>query len=207
MGDNHHHHGSCEHDHDDSPEIGIHYTLYTKINLDAVQCFNECVEGSGKDVFKSWENKLDFDKYVDSDADEELLFNIPFTGNVKLKGMILIGGENDSHPSKVRLFKNRPNMSFDSVEVEADQEFDMQPDSTGVIEYKTKVVKFASVHHLSIHIPKNFGAESTRVYYIGLKGEFTEAARHEVTVCCYEAQANPADHKIDSLHKVQHQIQ
>lgn len=26
-----------------------------------------------------------------------------FTGNVKLKGMIIIGGEDDSHPSRIRL--------------------------------------------------------------------------------------------------------
>ena len=28
---------------------------------------------------------------------------LSFTGNVKLKGLIVIGGENGSHPSKVRL--------------------------------------------------------------------------------------------------------
>ena len=52
-----------------------------------------------------------------SDADEELLFNIPFTGNVKLKGLIVMGGEDGTHPAKVRLFKNRPHMTFDMAPV------------------------------------------------------------------------------------------
>ena len=42
-------------------------------------------------------------KVVCSDADEELLFNIPFTGDVKLKGLIVMGGEDGYHPSKVKL--------------------------------------------------------------------------------------------------------
>lgn len=58
-GDNH---GSCEHGPHDSPEIGVHYSLYTKIDLENVQCLNECSENSGRHVFKAWENRLDFDK-------------------------------------------------------------------------------------------------------------------------------------------------
>ena len=30
-------------------------------------------------------------------------FSFRFTGNVKLKGVIVIGGENDTHPSLMRL--------------------------------------------------------------------------------------------------------
>ena len=40
---------------------------------------------------------------VCSDADEELLFNIPFTGDIKLKGLIVMGGEHGHHPAKVKL--------------------------------------------------------------------------------------------------------
>lgn len=71
----------------------------------------------------------------------------------------MIGGEGDTHPSKMRLlvsvapirkhlpfliltfyfrFKNRPNMSFDDAAIEADQEFELHPDNAGTLEYATK---------------------------------------------------------------------
>lgn len=45
----------------------------------------------------------DIFQFVESDADEELLFNIPFTGNIKLKGIKVASEDTDSHPSKLRL--------------------------------------------------------------------------------------------------------
>lgn len=207
-----HNHGaghSCEgdHDHHDTPEMGLQYSLYSKIDKDNLECLNESTEGSGKLVFKPWEERLNFGTYVESDADEELLFNIPFTGNIKLKGIVLIGSEDDSHPAKMRLFKNRPRMTFDDVTVPADQEFEMQPDINGSLEYSTKVVTFNNVHHLSIHIPSNFGSDQTRIYYIGLRGEFFESHHHGVTICTYEAKPNMSDHKNPLSDTVSHGIQ
>ena len=164
------------------------------------------MENSGRLVFKPWERRLDKTECVESDADEELLINIPFTGDVKLKGLIVIGGEDDTHPDKVkdhddefnidmmathqvRLFKNRENMSFDDAGAKADQEFSLVRDTDGSVQYKTKVkentlefcqcnssqvVTFSSVHHLTLHFPSNFGADNTKIYYIGLAGEFTQ---------------------------------
>ena len=53
---------------------------------------------------------------VSSDTDEELLFNIPFTGNIKLKGLIIMGGSHGHHSSKVKLFKNRPHLTFNDAQ-------------------------------------------------------------------------------------------
>lgn len=44
-----------------------------------------------------------FFQFVESDADEELLFNIPFTGNVKIKGIKISSEDTSSHPAKLRL--------------------------------------------------------------------------------------------------------
>ncbi|MBN3293782.1 PITH1 protein, partial [Polypterus senegalus] len=195
-GHGHGHACECRGEHEPS-DRGVEYGLYRKIDLEKLQCLNESRDGDGKLVFKPWEERTNREKFVESDADEELLFNIPFIGSVKLKGIIVIGDDDESHPSELRLFKNIPCMSFDDAVREPDQAFRLNRDVLGELEYPVKIARFSNVNHLSIHISKNFGSSTTRVYYIGLRGEFTEAHRHEVTICTYEANANPADHKID----------
>nr|CAD7406706.1 unnamed protein product [Timema poppensis] len=117
---------------------------------------------------------------VESDVDEELLFNIPF--------------------------KNRPHMTFDDVNANPEQEFELHPDTTGSLEYPVKVVKFSSVHHLTLHFPRNFGNETTKIYYIGLRGEYSKAHRHGVTICSYEAVPNMEDHKTNAFDSVSHPV-
>ena len=110
-----------------------------------------------------------------------------FTGNVKLKGIIIMGEDDDSHPSEMRLCRNIPQMSFDDRDREPDQTFSLNWDLTGELEYATKISHFSNICHLSIHISKNFGADTAKVFYIGLRGEWTELCSHEVTICSYEA--------------------
>jgi len=97
-------------------------------------------------------------------------------------------------------------MSFDDVTAEADQEFELWRDTNGTLEYNIKIVKFSSVHHLTIHIPKNFGNDKTKVYYIGLRGEFTAMQRDGIVLTSYELAPNPAECKTDIKDKVPHQI-
>ena len=63
------------------------FSLYQKIDFSKMECLNELEESSGKRVFRPWERRLDKNSSdcVTSDCDAELLFNIPFTGNIKLK--------------------------------------------------------------------------------------------------------------------------
>jgi len=61
-----HGHGGCNGDsdlslHDDSPEMGIEYSLYTKVDKENLTCLNEQTEGSGKSVFKPFDQRLNFE--------------------------------------------------------------------------------------------------------------------------------------------------
>ena len=86
-------------------------------------------------------------------------------------------------------------MTFEDVQLKADQEFELQKDPNGTIEYPTKVVTFNSVHHLTIHIAGNFGSDTSSVYYVGFRGEFQQAHTHGVTICTYESAPQAQDHK------------
>uniref|UniRef100_A0A8C5T4B8 PITH domain containing 1 n=1 Tax=Malurus cyaneus samueli TaxID=2593467 RepID=A0A8C5T4B8_9PASS len=112
--------------------------LYLRIDRQRLQCLNERREGSGATVFRPWEERGDRSRFVESDDDEELLFNIPFTGSVKLKGVIVMGEDDGTHPAEMRLFRNIPHMSFDDTAREAEQTFSLSRDPLGELEYPTK---------------------------------------------------------------------
>ncbi|CAF2834416.1 unnamed protein product [Rotaria sp. Silwood2] len=73
---------SCLHtcQHVDETSVG-RWNLYTKIDKDNLQCYNE---------------KHD-DSVVESDDEQELLFSIPFNGAVKITGLCIIGENGPSH--------------------------------------------------------------------------------------------------------------
>ena len=49
----------------------------------------------------------------------------------------------------------------------------------------SQVVTFSSVHHLTLHFPGNFGADNTKIYYIGLAGEFTQVRTLIMVGICF----------------------
>lgn len=64
-GHSHGHGHGCSHeatDIDNALEMGIEYSLYTKIDLENTECLNEETDGSGKTVFKPYEKRLDTSK-------------------------------------------------------------------------------------------------------------------------------------------------
>ncbi|CAD6186033.1 unnamed protein product [Caenorhabditis auriculariae] len=127
----HKHSGDCSHEAEaiGTAQEGTRYDLRNYIDFDKLNVLNEVTDGSGKSVFKTMEGKNDRSTFVESDCDEELLFNIPFTGHVRINGIVISGDENESHPARVRLFKDREALSFDDCRVEADQEIDLKMDA------------------------------------------------------------------------------
>ncbi|KAJ3204331.1 hypothetical protein HDU82_005914 [Entophlyctis luteolus] len=179
---------------------GAEFSLYKHIDLDNVLGFNEALPGSAKTIFKPWDARFDESKFIESDADEQLIIFIPFTGNIKLKS-IAVRGYGEQSPAKMKAYINRDIVDFSAIETiqSADQEWDLVDPTvnsvTEVPEYPTRLTKFGNVRNLTLFFPANVGdAETTKIVYIGLKGEWTELNKDPV-ITLYELAANPADHK------------
>nr|ABK26072.1 unknown [Picea sitchensis] len=188
------HNHSCE-EHDCSSE----WSLYKHIDIPHVSALNESVTGSVKSVFKSWEHRLDnSSEFLESnDGDPELIVFIPFTSDVKIKSISVVGGTGGTSPSRMRAFINRDSIDFsDAQEITPVQEWELAENVQGELEYQTKYSRFQGVANLTLHFPENFGAETTQIYYIGLRGEASQIKRDTVANIVYEAMPNPSEHKL-----------
>ncbi|CAI5524306.1 unnamed protein product [Closterium sp. Naga37s-1] len=192
--------GTCSHDHDCSDhDCGAGFSLYKNVDLPKVRALNEAVEGSAEGVFRSWEDRMTFPSQpLDSNEDDpELILFIPFTTDVKIKSIAIIGGADGTSPAKMRAFTNREDIDFSVVnDLTAVQEWDLTENLQGELEYTTKFSKFQGVSSLTLHFPSNFGGDFSRIHFVGLKGEATQNNRRAVAAVVYEAQANPSDHEV-----------
>ncbi|KAL3315072.1 PITH domain-containing protein 1 [Cichlidogyrus casuarinus] len=182
----------CDHIHESSEFEAL--SLLSSIDVNNISCLNEKINESGKTVFKPHNDRDSIDKFVESDADVELLFNIPFTGIVKLTGITIASTEDGSHPKEVFLYKDRENMSFDSIPDKSDKDLQLAQTCEYPM-FKLEQTRFSSIKHLSIYVKGNYGAESTRIHYIGLFGSFLSPFRNPVVITNYEVTPNITDHK------------
>lgn len=70
-------------------------------------------------------------------------------------------------------------------------------DADGIAEYAVSRAQFSNVTSIALYIPTNHSddeEETTKVLYIGLRGEWTKMNRAPI-ITSYEAAANPKDHK------------
>ncbi|CAN1147323.1 PITH domain-containing protein GA19395 [Linum perenne] len=218
---------SCLHDHScEDHDCSADWSLYKHVDIPKVSALNEAVHGSVKSVFKAWEHRLNLSGGVleSNDGDPELLVYVPFTSDVKIKSISIVGGSDGTSPSKMRVFfsflmsspdfcllcKNGPWFMLNSIcrfinregidfsdaqDMQAIQEWELAENLQGVLEYQTRYAKFQSVSSITLHFPDNFGGDTTQIHYIGFKGEATKNKRDAVATIVYELMPNPSDHK------------
>ncbi|GAA5981741.1 hypothetical protein JCM10908_004583 [Rhodotorula pacifica] len=172
--------------------------LYQHIDRDNVIALNAEDGKEGKIVIRPWDERNQDEEWLESDADEQLILHIPFTGNIKLRSIVIRAGPAGYTPDKMQVYANQL-LDFDeATALDPTQTFEV-PISRDVVEFAVRPAKFPSVRSLTLFFPSNHGEDTTRISYIGFKGEFSNFTRDPI-ITVYEAQANPADHaKIPGL--------
>lgn len=121
------------------------------------------------------------------------------------------GDAGGSSPSRLRVYINRDDIDFAlAAQLPAVQEFELVEDPTATVEYQTRASKFQCVSSVTLHFTANLGASTTRIFFIGLRGQADpRSARDAVATVVYEAQARPQDHAVPadelaSAHRLGH---
>ncbi|SOV81244.1 thioredoxin, putative [Plasmodium sp. gorilla clade G3] len=196
------HHEGCGCKNSDEVLKGGEFLL-KYINIDKVTALNEKTHGSCRKILKSYDNRLSPDN-CESDVDHELIINIPFNSPCKISSLFLIGGEEGTYPRKIKIFSNREDIDFGNInDFKCVQEFELSQDFHGSIEYPLKVTSLFNVSYLTLYFYENYGADTTKIFYIGLKGVGTNYTRKAVETV-YEASPNLSDHKIEGSSKAAH---
>ncbi|KXN82022.1 hypothetical protein AN958_03300, partial [Leucoagaricus sp. SymC.cos] len=116
------------------------------------------------------------EKFADSGVDGQMIIHVPFTENVRLRSIVLkLGkiGRGELAPRHLRIYANH-NTIVDFAEADSTNpqlNISLLEGETGVTEYPLRVAAFTSVHSVSLFFNESVGDETTRIYYIGFKGD------------------------------------
>ncbi|GAA6006999.1 hypothetical protein JCM11491_001472 [Sporobolomyces phaffii] len=145
-------------------------SLNSGIDLSQIQCLNESSDHTIRDLLRGGG-----DKWLESDADEQLLLQIPVNQSIKLRALrfTTLPSSLASAPKTIRLFVNKASVGFDDAESEeAAQELELtEAQAKGAEAVQLRFVRFQNVSHLSIFVASNQGGEDvTRIDKLDLIG-------------------------------------
>ena len=195
---NHNHHAGCNCAEEMKQSDTTGDDLFPCIELEDLECFNEAVTDSIKKVIRPLNDRLAFrdnpSLSVQSDLDTELVVKIQFNSEVKVKCVKVAGGTDGTAPNKLRVYKNEESVDFDIIQdKKALHEISLAEDLTGDLDYALPLNKFNNCQNIVLGFVGNFGANTTIINFIGLKGQYLRD-KSKAQQIVYEVRANIADH-------------
>ena len=223
MGKGSHGHGQSGQGHSHDPEHpDDDWNLYALIDPQLSTALNVTSQDSALAIFKPYVNRMDVEPFVESDADEEIIFKLVFESPVSIRRIMVIGGPDgvaqEQGPALLRCYpETSHDIDFNNV---ADynpgfgndflsffsffhiaQEFELTPNVHGEDMHTTTLTPFSNITSLTLYFPSNFGGhEQTRIQYIGLQGDHTHHKREAVDteyelLCKHSEEHKSADEK------------
>ncbi|KAG8813764.1 hypothetical protein FRC20_003405 [Serendipita sp. 405] len=190
--------------------FGDSTNLFGVVDRDRVHGLNLTVPEDAKELIKSWDMRENTSKFVDSGVDDQLIINVPFTQNVRVKSVLLKLGRGELSPQRLRLYVNRPSgVGFDEAEsIKPHLDIALLQGQDTVSEYPLRVTAFSNVFSMSLFFSHSGGDEVTRVYYIGFKGDTREYTRDQNTRMEVPAENAAGEKLTDSItEKTNSQVQ
>jgi hypothetical protein len=128
------------------------------------------------------------------------LIHIPFTEACCIKSICFVGHTGGQAPRNVKLWTNKEAHDIDfetAEESKGDQEItQLHEDIEAECYYFCRRDKFNTVSSVTIFISDNYGADTTRINFIGFKGEFGKGKRRAVEAI-YEVSGSAMDAKLN----------
>ncbi|KAL1306732.1 hypothetical protein AAFC00_005397 [Neodothiora populina] len=198
-GDHSHSHSHGAHDHSDDITPALQNHIYQQIGFSAINTLNESVPDSGAKICqKTWDQRLDVEPELCSDADEQLLMHIPFTAQIRLHSILIRTSTSSSAPLTLKVFVNQDTLDFDTASAMTPTQTLSLSQTSEVQDVPVRRALFNTVRSLDLFFEDNWGRgdeDETRVSYLAFKGEWLHLSREPVNFL-YEAAANPSDHKM-----------
>lgn len=216
-----------DHHHDAPIPTTAAQSLYDQIDTSKIKCLNavpRSTDSMAASFIKTQEDKFVINRYLESDADCQLIVHIPFTNTCKLFSVIIRSNNTQgayATPRTIKIFNNfKKNLDFDTLSAETKIDFKTEhPNNIGVnssanttesrednfVEYHLPRNKFAGSKSLTLFVQDNWSQDEddlTQLFYVEIRGEVTGTLRPDNAVplmTVYESAPNPLDHsKLES---------
>ncbi|KAG2374417.1 hypothetical protein C9374_010701 [Naegleria lovaniensis] len=147
----------------------IYTSLNNIVNMSAIECLNQRKPNIVQNMFEMSDKK-----YLESDADEQLIIRIPFKTPVNITAIILKATNKLKCPREILLFtKTGMIVDFDNAEsVEPTQVIEIDPDAAvNGVAIPLKIVKFKNVNMLQLFVSNNYGDNTTIINHLNIIGK------------------------------------
>jgi len=149
---------------------------------------------------REWDDRW-AEQDVRSDADEEMMFIVPFSEHVRISAICIMGGtkalQDADAPSKAKIWVNRDDMDFEvAAEVKGDASLDLQRGEHSALLHALPPSKFQNVRQLILFIHKSFGHDTTSLSFIQFRGRSSKiSTEKKVVTTVYETTGALQDHR------------
>ncbi|ESK90059.1 thioredoxin-like protein 1 [Moniliophthora roreri MCA 2997] len=142
-------------------------SLLEFLDLQQLNCLNESPDHRLKPIVESKSMNKSSEKFLQSDADEQLLLNIAFNQTVRVKSIIIKSEDTSKAPKLIKLTVNKPSLGFDDVadakEPAVAQIFELSEEDVKGKPIQLRFVRFQSVNSLHIFVASNQGDEEETI--------------------------------------------